>query len=93
MAAVGYCMHKILRIIYGMLKNKTPFDPEIDRKNRSKNIRRGKTTRKDKSRRYQDYDTNAPVSRRQRQKRRERKESQSDNITENGIIIPVPIYT
>lgn len=93
MAAVGYCMHKILRIIYGMLKNNTPFDPEIDRKNRSKNIHRGKKIRKDKSRRYQDYDAQAPVSRRQRKKRRERKESQSDNITESGIIIPVPSYT
>ena len=93
MAAVGYCMHKILRIIYGMLKNNTSFDPEIDLKNRSKNTHRGKKIRKDKSRRYQDYDVQAPVSRRQRQKRRERKESQSDNITENGIIIPVPNYT
>jgi len=57
MAAIGYCMHKILRIIYGMLKTKTDFDPEIDRANRSKNIQRQKKTRKDKSRRYQDYDS------------------------------------
>jgi len=93
MAAIGYCMHKILRIIYGMLKTKTAFDPEIDRANRSKNIQRQKKTRKDKSRRYQDYDSGAPVSRRQRKKRRERKESQSDSITENGIIASAPEYT
>ena len=36
MAAIGLCMHKILRIIYGMLKHNKAFDPEIDRKNREK---------------------------------------------------------
>jgi transposase len=90
MAAVGYCMHKILRIIYGMLKNEMAFDPEIDRKNRIKNIQRQSKTRHDKSRRYMAYDGKAPVSRRQRNKRKERKESQSDNITKNGIIVSAP---
>ena len=90
MAAVGYCMHKILRIVYGMLKTNRAFDPEIDRKNRSKNVQCRKPIQKDKSRRYQDYDGNAPVSQRQRKKRMERKESQSDSITENGIIVSAP---
>jgi hypothetical protein len=90
MAAVGYFMHKILRIIYGMLKNETAFDPEIDRNNRIKNIQRPSKTRHDKSRRYMDYDGKAPVSRRQRNKRKERKESQSDNTTKNGIIVSAP---
>jgi hypothetical protein len=36
MAAIGLCMHKTLRIIYGMLKHNMAFDPEIDRKNREK---------------------------------------------------------
>jgi transposase len=90
MAAVGYCMHKILRIIYGMLKNETAFDPEIDRKNRIKKFQRRNKTRYDKSRRYMVYDGKAPVSRRQRNKRKERKESQSDSITKNGIIVSAP---
>ena len=34
MAAMGICMHKILRIIYGMLKHNKPFDPRIDIANR-----------------------------------------------------------
>jgi len=34
MVAIGLCMHKVLRIIYGMLKNNTPFNPEVDLKNR-----------------------------------------------------------
>jgi transposase len=93
MAAVGYCMHKILRIIYGMLKNEAVFDPEIDRKNRAKNIQRRNKTRPDKNRRYMAYDDKAPVSRRQRNKRKERKESQSDNITNCGIIISAPDHT
>jgi transposase len=90
MAAIGYCMHKILRIIYGMLKTNRAFDPEIDRTNRSQNLQRQTKIRKDRNRRYQDYDNKAPVSGRQRKKRRERKESQSDVITENGIIVSTP---
>jgi transposase len=39
MAAIGACMHKILRIIYGMLKHNRAFDPEIDRRNREKKTR------------------------------------------------------
>ena len=93
MAAIGYCMHKILRIIYGMLKTNRAFDPEIDRINRIKNTQHQKKTRKDKSRKYQDYDAKAPISRRQRKKRRERKESHSDKITENGIIVSTPEST
>jgi hypothetical protein len=36
MAAIGVCMYKILRIIYGMLKHNRAFDPKIDRQNREK---------------------------------------------------------
>lgn len=42
MAAIGLCMHKILRIIYGMLKHNRVFDPEIDWKNRGKRLSKGK---------------------------------------------------
>ena len=31
MQSIGIIMHKILRIIYGMLKNNTPYDPKIDK--------------------------------------------------------------
>ena len=94
MAALGLCMHKILRIIYGMLKNNQPFDPEIDLKNRERASNRKKTPRKDKNRRYQGYDPKAPISRRQHLKRVERKKSHSaDNGTKVGIIAPVPFPT
>jgi len=89
MAAIGLCMHKILRIIYGMLKNNSPFDPEIDRRNRQKPVSQRKP-RQNKVRRYQDYDSNAPISRRQKTKRMEQRQSQSDNSAECGILTPVP---
>ncbi len=70
MAAIGLCMHKILRIIYGMLKHNTAFDPEVDRKNREKMAKSHKRVRQDKNRRYQDFDPKAPISRRQKMKKR-----------------------
>ena len=80
MAAVGLCMHKILRIIYGMLKHNQPYDPEIDVNNREKMVQKQMAIVKDKNRRYQDFDNKAPISRRQYKKRAERKVSHSDNI-------------
>jgi len=91
MAAIGLCMHKILRIIYGMLKHNSAFNPEIDRQNRMMMASRPITSRPDKSRRYQSYDPKAPVSRRQTIKRKERKQSHSgNNATKSGIIASVP---
>lgn len=89
-AALGLCMHKILRIVYGMLKNNQPFDPNIDKKNREISSSQERTIKRDKSRRYQDYDPKAPISRRQHVKRMERKQSHSDNGTKCGIQVPVP---
>jgi transposase len=34
--AMGVVMHKLLRIVYGILKSKKPYDPQIDRNNRQK---------------------------------------------------------
>jgi transposase len=85
MAAMGLCMHKILRIIYGMLKHNKAFDPQIDLKNRHKKPLRQKKLQQDKDRRYQDFDSNAPISRRQKMKRKERKQSQNVDNVEYGI--------
>jgi len=84
-AAVGLCMHKILRIIYGMLKHNQAFDPEIDRKNRQKKPLQQRRVRPDKDRRYQDFDSKAPISSRQKKKREERKQSQNVSNVEYGI--------
>ena len=90
MVAIGLCMHKILRITYGMLKSNTPFNPEIDLENRAKASAQPPKESKDKSRRYQDFDAHAPISRRQRKKREERKLSQNAVSVECGISTPVP---
>ena len=90
MSAIGACMHKILRIIYGMLKHNRAFDPEIDRQNREK-TRKDKPSYRDKNRRYQKFDPKAPISRRQKRKRKELEQSHSDSNTKNGIKTPVPV--
>lgn len=88
MQAIGIMMHKILRIIYGMLKNDTLYNPEIDRANRSKPVEQAVIQRISKARRFQVHDHQAPISRRQNKKRKEQAESQNDNIIKNGIITP-----
>ncbi|MDO8947358.1 MAG: transposase, partial [Desulfocapsaceae bacterium] len=93
MAAIGLCMHKIARILYGILKNNKPFDPEIDRQNRQRSPEEKTTVRPDKNRRFQAYDKKAPISRRQQTKRMERETlAHSDNVTKCGLDVPVPIY-
>jgi transposase len=92
MAAMGICMHKILRIIYGMLKHNKPFDPRIDIANRQLGAQAKEAVpRKNASRRFQEYDTKAPVSRRQKKKRLERGRSHSVPDTKSGITAPVPL--
>jgi len=88
MAAIGVCMHKILRIVYGMLKNKQPFDPEIDRKNREKQLPSQPAIPDDRRRRFQKNDDTAPISRRQHKKRNEKKIIQTEHIILNQVKFP-----
>jgi hypothetical protein len=83
-------MHKTLRIVYGMLKHGKAFDPQIDMANRKRAGKPSQKESKDESRRYQNYDLKAPISRRQNKKRLEREKSHSERITKRGIITPVP---
>jgi transposase len=77
-SALGVCMHKILRIVFGILKHQKEFDPEIDRQNRNKTrIIKNKNSKSDLKRRFQENAEDAPVSRRQSIKRRKRKQSQN----------------
>jgi transposase len=88
MDALGVCMHKILRIVYGMLKTRTPFDPDIDRKNQKKNVPRRKEAVDQKLRRYQKPDPDAPISYRHSKKRKEQNQSQGDPVTQHEIKVP-----
>jgi len=84
MAAIGVCMHKILRIIYGLLKNKQSYNPLIDKQNceRSKDKQLEKQQQEnaniEKNRRFQKFDAKAPISRKQTKKREEHVLSQSE---------------
>lgn len=70
--AMGVVMHKILRIVYGMLKNNMPYNPEYDKSRQIKSIEREKYNMSQKVRRQVgEIDENAPVSKRQVKKRRE----------------------
>jgi hypothetical protein len=90
MAAIGVCMHKILRIVYGMLNNKKSFDIQIDKlnTNRSAIKQAEKNQQKDayilKNRRFQDYDKNAPISKRQTKKRKEHVLSQCEITSQSA---------
>ena len=89
-AAIGLCMHKILRIIYGMLKHNRAYNPEIDQQNRERTANTGGKVSINKNRRYQNFDSKAPVSRRQKMKRKERKQSQNVDDVKDGIMPPLP---
>lgn len=85
--AMGVVMHKLLRIIYGVLVNKTPFDPAVDKKNtersiekqveKQKQIKETQTRQKQVKYRYQPENDQAPISRIQVQKRKKQAASQT----------------
>ena len=86
MDAIGVCMHKILRIVYGMLKHNRPFDPEIDKLNQERNKQTtSKKNQINKLRRYQNIDDHAPISGRQKRKRKELELSQNGSTVMHEI--------
>ena len=63
-------MHKILRIVYGMLKNNQAYDSQVDQKNREKQDGpQSNSHRENVNRRYETFDQQAPISRRQSNKK------------------------
>lgn len=85
--AMGVVMHKLLRIIYGILKNKMPFSSETDEKNKERSASRQKENEqklkeenkinKQKKHRFQETTTHAPISRIAEQKIRKQIASQT----------------
>jgi hypothetical protein len=70
--AIGACMHKVLRIVYGILKNNEEFKPEKDKAFREISvISKSKSISPDKSRRYQTLTNQAPISGRQAKRRKD----------------------
>jgi transposase len=71
--AIGVLMHKMLRIIWGVLMSGKPYDPEIDRKNQERSPQAPATEEIRevlRKRRMQTFDESAPVSRRADKKRK-----------------------
>ena len=87
--AIVVCMHKLLRIVYGLLKTNTAYDPAIDLKNQEKKKSKDKSVcnsnHEEKIRRYQKKDDTAPISRQQAVKRRKANGSQGTVSVENVI--------
>ncbi len=85
-AALGLLMHKLIRIIYGILKNQTPFDPGIDQLNQQDKKpqvpQSPNTSKPAKAERYQTPGLDAPLSRRKRKQRRKDYASQAALTTE-----------
>ncbi|NOY78864.1 MAG: IS110 family transposase [Calditrichaeota bacterium] len=94
MSALGICMHKIARIVFGMLKHQKPFDPAIDRRNTHAGspaqVRLHEFRNK---RRFQKTSDVAPISRRQVAIRKERKLSQLTESEPFGICASSPSNT
>ena len=96
--AIGVCMHKMLRVIYGVLKSQTLYDPAIDRENVAKAEQKRKETKqkefqlkqskKRKSDRYKKAATDAPISRRAAQKRKKQEASQTSQMEVSTGSIP-----
>ena len=92
MKTIGICMHKMLRIVYGVLKTQKPFDPAVDEMNQKKKIRVSSEEQQKKYekklRRFQVAKLQAPISKRQEARRKKGNGSQSNIITKNGITTP-----
>ncbi|HKK10375.1 MAG TPA: transposase, partial [Bacteroidales bacterium] len=80
--AMGVVMHKILRIIYGMLKSNTTYAPAYDLERQQLSVayhRKGNDSKRSNSssKKYKEIDLEAPISKRQRRKRKEQLSSPS----------------
>jgi transposase len=89
-AAIGYIMHKMARIVYGVVKSGKKYDASIDKANRTKtpkvstaiaNVRHQKDLR-----RIQEMDPKAPISRRESKRRAAMAETQDTISTKNEFI-------
>lgn len=92
-AAIVVCMHKLLRVVYGVLTSKKTFDPTIDERYQKRNVGIKKEIIKDGRRRMQSYDSTAPISKRQKQIREreiaKKSEPQRNSVPVCGVIEPL----
>lgn len=92
--AIGVVMHKMIRVIYGILKSGKSFDPEIEKKHREasaekqelkkKEIKVIKKTFEEKKNRFQKMIESAPISGRNAIKRKKQMASQTSIEVNTG---------
>ena len=94
MVAVGVCMHKMLRIVYGILRTNKEFDAQVDDKNTKKFEKKVENKHQERKRRLQQPDQKAPISKRQTKTREKQKgghlEPQNIKNITNGVIPSLP---
>ena len=64
--AIGVIMHKMIRIIWGVLHHQQPYDSSVDTLNQQKNLEqpmRAEIKETEGKRRIQEFDSEAPISR------------------------------
>lgn len=92
--ALGAIMHKMLRIIWGMLHTGTAYNHEVDEKNQQKKIQPQQETEMNESnakRRIQAYDESAPISRLAHKKRKVLAASQSGSAEQMRDLAQEPM--
>ncbi len=91
--AIGVVMHKMLRIIWGVLTSGKPYDPQIDKANQQRKPQTQENqlvNETETKRRLQPYDASAPISRTARKKRKALLASQSSNAGNMRDLAKVP---
>jgi transposase len=83
--AMGVCMHKMLRIIYGVLKNQTEFNAKTDEANQNKEYSPKKKTESSESKKYVEVGKDAPMSGRQHRKRKVEIQHQNESVIKHGV--------
>ena len=86
MAAMGLCMHKVLRIVYGMLKYQTRFDPLIDQRNKQRND----SLKNEEPKAQEALPINAPVSYKKTRNVKKQTMSQLDDSSNKYGIMTAP---
>lgn len=92
--AMGAAMHKLLRIIYGVLKSNKPFDERVDRLNQEESLNKQKLNKENNQEklkqkrksvhRYQNENTDGPISGRKSVKVKKQMASQTSNLEVNA---------
>jgi transposase len=94
--AIGVVMHKMLRIVWGVLNSAKPYDCEIDKQNqirKEKPIEEQQHQGVERKRRLQKFDQDAPISRMAYKKRKAHAASQSGETSKKRDLEPEPSRT